>query len=225
VDKTTDDAVAAQDAPVREPYSSSKHGCTAAADPQYCSALERIIVPRAEKKDEVVVSLATHQSHLNQTAQKIVDLAKTKTNIFVILDCLTPLTNGDRVMVGSRKRGRFEGDNATAQIEAIETMDNCIRKHPMYHRIWDDVLDKKATVQRNAMDMYDLVMTEVSDEERGTTGKAPKNPLFAFKSSARKIENRATYHKVYLCQDAAAMAGTAVHSRSIIDNGQPGGTC
>jgi len=45
------------------------------------------------------------------------------------------------------------------------------------------------------------------------------------KKPALQRNDRATYHQVYICQDAADMSGTVVHTRGIIDNGQPGGTC
>ena len=198
--------------------------CTAAG-PEHCSPLEHIIVPPAEHEAVVIVSMATHQRYLNQMTQKIMNCAKKQKNIYVIVDCLTPLTDGGQVVVDCRKRGRFEGENAAERIEAIETMDNRVRNHPMYPRIWDEVLAKKPALQRNATEIHNMIMAEESDKERSTTNKAGKDPLFASKSSAAKIENRATYHQVYICQDAADMSGTVVHTRDIIDNGQPGGTC
>ena len=95
----------------------------------------------------------------------------------------------------------------------------------MYHRMWEDVLAPKAKDQLKAMKLLDTIMAEVSVKEREIAGKAPRDPLFASKSSAAQIDNRSTYHEVYLCTDAAAMKGTVVHARGIIDNGQPGGTC
>jgi len=72
-------------------------------------------------------------------------------NVTVIVDYLSDLTDGRRVVVSCRKHSLYEGDNATEVIQATEVMDGRVRKHVMYHRIWDDILDKKPTNQHEVM--------------------------------------------------------------------------
>jgi len=225
--KAADDAVADDDASGHELHSSSsKHGCMTAAGPKNCSVLEHITVPPAEKVDTAIISLATHQAWINQTCAKIVKTCKKKLNTTVMVDCLTPLTDGSQVVVGSKLHNRYESADAAELIQAVDAMNDRVRNHAMYASIWDEVLAKRPTIQRNAMEIHDVIMAEVSDEERRRAGKAVKDLLFASKSSAAKTENRSTYHKIYFCKDAMNMSGTVVHALGIIyDNGQPCGTC
>jgi len=171
------------------------------------------------------MNLSDIQYKLNQTCDKIVRMCKHQKNVSVMVDCMVETTDGGRALLGCRKHSRYEGENAAEQIRAVEAIIKRVREHALYGHIWYDGLDKNPRVQRRSMEILDTIMGEVSDQERNTAHKAHRDPQFASKSTEAKIDNRSTYHQVYLSEDATDMTGQVVHARGLIDSGQPGGAC
>ena len=184
-----------------------------------------IMFPPVKKVEVTTISPATCQAGVDKTCAKILSECKTMLRCTIIVECLSPCTDGRFRLFGTKKHSRFEDDNAAEQMSARDALDARIRLHPLYRSVFETLFRSKAKEQLKAMQLQDTITLEVSDQERLEADKKGTAPLFSVKSTGLKIENRRTYHEGYMLADAKTFTGTVVHVRTIIDNGLLGSTC
>jgi len=138
------------------------------------------------------------QAMLDQTCAKIVDECEMMEMITIQVDSLVPCSTGGFALLGSTAHNRFEHADAVEVKFARNTMNASIRGHPMYRNIFKHLFNTAPKVSQKGMAILDVISMEVTLKERVKADQQLKAPIFAIKSTAKKIESTATYHEGFV---------------------------
>jgi len=184
---------------------------------------KQLACPDPTERPSITAAMLQHQ--VNTSAVLILELAKKRKNVTVIVHCRVQTTSGKFLVFWTRRHQRYEDNDGPMRIRAVEAMDDLHQDQGAFLLMWPEVMSKHPRTQERAMELNSYIVKETSKAE-GKRAKAERRaPMWSADASEAGNKQRSTTDNLFLCEDAADQDGVVVKLKACMDNGRPGSIC